>query len=89
MDNANKYVNAYLKLLQGSKQLAQKAWNYANDCHRTVSVVCFPPNVIASAAIYLAARMIDYPLPSLEWWKIFGTREDDLKYVCASILHLY
>ena len=77
--NAHKYIYFYLKLLKGSKQLAQKSWNYVNDAYRTVVVVCFPPNVIACSAIYLAARMIDFPLPSnIEWWKIFGVKFEDI-----------
>ena len=53
-------------------------------------IVCFPPNVVACSAIYLAARVMNYPLPkSLEWWKIFGVRFLDMQYVMASILELY
>lgn len=77
-DNAHKYVHFYLRLMKGSKQLAQSAWNYVNDCYKTVCVACFPPNVIASAAIYLASCAIDFPLPDLEWWKIFGAKIEDI-----------
>ncbi|CDW77457.1 cyclin l1 [Stylonychia lemnae] len=88
--NVHKYIYFYLKVLNGSKQLAQKAWNYVNDCYRTIVVVCFPPNVVASSAIYLAAKMMNYPLPqNLEWWKIFGVKFEDIEYVVASILELY
>lgn len=59
-------------------------------------IVCFPPNVVACAAIYLAGRVINYPFPSdphsnewLPWWKIFGASIEDIEYVAASILELY
>ena len=51
---------------------------YINDSYRTICIVCFPPNVVAASAIYLASRIIDYPLPNLEWWKIFGANFDDM-----------
>lgn len=52
--------------------------------------MCFPPNVVACSAIYLAARMMDYPLPrNLEWWKIFGVKFEDMEYVVSAVLELY
>jgi len=63
--NVHQYLYFYLRdVLKGSKQLAQKAWNYVNDAYRTTVIVCFPPNVVACAAIYLAGRVINYPFPS-------------------------
>mmetsp|Transcript_48815 Transcript_48815/g.35930 ORF Transcript_48815/g.35930 Transcript_48815/m.35930 type:complete len:80 (+) Transcript_48815:773-1012(+) len=69
--------------------MAQKAWSFVNDCHQTVSVLCFPPNVIASAAIYFAACELKFPLPALEWWKVFGANLEDIKYVCADVMNLF
>jgi hypothetical protein len=37
----------------------------------------------------MAACMIDYPLPELEWWKIFGVKFEDIQYVCSSLIELY
>lgn len=94
----HKYLYFFLKsLLKGStKALAQSAWNFANDSYRTVCIVQFPPNVIACACIYLATRVLEYPMPiepasgeQLPWWKIVGVSWEDLSYVAASILELY
>ncbi|TNV79459.1 hypothetical protein FGO68_gene433 [Halteria grandinella] len=104
--NVHKYVYFYLnkvllKHADGNipllgKTLAQKAWNIVNDCYRTTCIVSFPPNVIACSAIYLAARLVDYPFPSdpetkhwLPWWTIFGASIEDMEYVTASILEIY
>jgi hypothetical protein len=82
-------------VLKGSKQLVQKSWDYVNEAYKTVCVVQFPPNVIASACIYLAARVLNYPLPidpstnnHLPWWTILGVTFDDMTYVAASIHEL-
>ena len=86
----HKYIYFYLRVLDGNKALAQKAWNYVNDSYRTVCVVCFPPNVIACACVYLASRVLDYPLPNdLEWWRVFGVKAEDMEYAAASILEVY
>lgn len=45
--------------------------------------------MIAASAIYIAAAFMDYPLPNLEWWKIFGVKFEDMEYVMADILNLY
>jgi hypothetical protein len=44
---------------------------------------------VAASAIYLAARFMNFPLPKLEWWKIFGVIIEDINYVSAEILNLY
>lgn len=67
-----------MKLLKGNKKLAQKAWNYINDAYKTTSVINFPPNVIATSALYMAIQVLDFPLPDLEWWKIFGVKFEDI-----------
>eukprot|EP00347_Sterkiella_histriomuscorum_P007354 403349268 len=88
--NVHKFIYFYLRVLDGTKQLAQKAWNYVNDAYKTTVVVCFPPNVVACSAIYLASKIMNYPFPKgIEWWKIFGVKFEDIEYVSASILELY
>lgn len=64
-----KYLWEYIKLLQGTNRLRQKAWNYINDALKTVAIVCFPPSYIAVASIEMAARSLNYGLPDCEWYK--------------------
>ena len=63
VDTAYKYLCEYIKVLQATNRVRQKAWSYLNDAYKTVVVVCFPPNAVAVAVIYMAARSLNYGLP--------------------------
>ncbi len=39
IDTAYKYLCEYIKILQGTNILRQKAWNYINDAYKAVAVV--------------------------------------------------
>ncbi|CAG8691262.1 5964_t:CDS:2 [Ambispora leptoticha] len=59
----------------GAKKLAQSAWAIVNDSLRTPLCLRHRPNVIASAAIYIAAklsnvRLNDDPSQGQTWWSI-------------------
>ena len=75
VDLPYKYLWEYIRILQGTNRLRQKAWNYINDAYRTVAVVCFPPNQIAVTAIEMAARNLNYGLPDWAWYKVFGVKD--------------
>lgn len=45
-----------LQVLQCEKDMAQKAWNYLNDSLRLDCCVRFKAELVACAAIYMAAR---------------------------------
>jgi len=70
----HKFILNFLKILNqtSSKELAQRAWNYLNDGLRTNICLRFPPPVIATAAIYMAARDLAVPLPEepKPWWEL-------------------
>ncbi|CAG8557815.1 10745_t:CDS:2 [Ambispora gerdemannii] len=59
----------------GAKKLAQSAWAIVNDSLRTPLCLRHRPHVIASAAIYIAAklsnvRLNDDPSQGQTWWSI-------------------
>lgn len=89
-----KFFLNYLNVLQIAKHktLPQVSWNNLNDCMRTVACVRFPPEVLASAAIYRASKSLNISLPEapVPWWVLFNATLDDIKSVCALIddLHL-
>lgn len=89
MSHPHKYILNYIRMLKGNKYLAQKAWNYINDSYRSPLCVFYRPNVVAAAAIYLAARTLDFPLPELEWWLVFDAPWTEIEEICAEILFLY
>lgn len=61
-----------------------------NDSFRTNVFVRFPPETIACACIYLAARKLQIALPnSPAWYLLFGAQESEIQAVCVSILQLY
>ena len=84
-----RYLYYYLKVLKLNKVFAQKAWNYINDIFRTSICVSFPSYVLAAAAIYLASRVLDYPLPEVEWWLAFDCKMEELKEIASEALKLY
>ena len=61
-----------------------------NDSFRTNAFVRYPPETIACACIYLAARALQIVLPkSPPWFQIFGATEEEIQDICLSILRLY
>ena len=64
--------------------------NYMNDSFRTNVFVRYSPETIACACIFLAARKLQFCLPSNPpWFALFDAREDDLKDISLEILRLY
>lgn len=68
-------------ILKGNRNLAQVAWNFVNDSLRTTICLQFKPQLIASAAIYLASKFLKYQLPEGKkpWWEVFDARITDLE----------
>ncbi|XP_069069390.1 cyclin-L1 isoform X2 [Pleurodeles waltl] len=88
----HKIIVMYLQVLECERNetLVQTAWNYMNDCLRTNVFVRFPPETIACACIYLAARALQIALPTRpHWFVLFGATEDDIQEVCLTTLKLY
>ncbi|RXN09942.1 cyclin-L1 isoform X2 [Labeo rohita] len=68
----------------------QPILNYMNDTLRTNVFVRFEPETIACACIYLAARVLQIPLPSKpHWYLVFGASKEDIKEICISTMKLY
>lgn len=92
IEHPHKYLLYYIKLLDGTNELAKSAWNYLNDSMRIDLCLRFAPQVIASSAIYLAAEKIQYYLPSETnccWWDVFDSNLHDIQMINSEILSLY
>ncbi|XP_051555096.1 cyclin-L1-like isoform X1 [Myxocyprinus asiaticus] len=88
----HKIVVMYLQVLECEKNqmLVQTAWNFMNDALRTDAFVKSEPETIACACIYLAARVLQIPLPSRpHWYLLFGATKEDIKDICISTIKLY
>ncbi|EGG15128.1 cyclin [Cavenderia fasciculata] len=87
----HKYILSYMKLLDRSNELAQKAWNFLNDSMRTTLCVQYKPESISAAAIFMAARMLKVKLPEhpYAWWEIFDTTHDEIESISFDIYNLY
>nr|DBA26115.1 TPA: hypothetical protein GDO54_010413 [Pyxicephalus adspersus] len=88
----HKIIVMYLQVLECEKNqtLVQTAWNYMNDCLRTNVFVRFDAETIACACIYLAARVLQIPLPNKpHWFLLFGANEENMQEICFTALRLY
>lgn len=58
---------------------------------RTTLCVRYPPEIVAVGCIYVAARMLQIPLPEEPepWWELFDATIYDIEEVCRSVLSLY
>jgi hypothetical protein len=91
MDHPHKFILYYIKILNGSKELAQKAWGYINDSLRIDLCTRFLPEVIACSAIFLSARQLQIKLPTTPkpWWELFEVKEEQMHQICLELLDLY
>ena len=93
MDHPHKYILYFIKVLNGNEALANEAWSYLNDSMRLDVSLHYEAQTIACAAIYLAARKVDFPLPEDAatgvWWEVFGAETTDMDKICTEILGLY
>ena len=94
IEHAHRFILFYVKLLDGDAELAQEAWAYCNDSLRTDLQLRSKAEVIACAAVKLAAAKLQRTLPSLEkdgvdWWAAFGVDGAELERAAAEITALY
>ncbi|EGZ05102.1 hypothetical protein PHYSODRAFT_320213 [Phytophthora sojae] len=86
----HKFVLYYVKVLDGSPQLAQQAWGYINDSLRADLCVRYSAQVIACAAIFLASRFQRVALPERPpWYQLFDVDQAQLYAVSVAIMELY
>ncbi|KAG7381940.1 hypothetical protein PHYPSEUDO_005467 [Phytophthora pseudosyringae] len=89
-EHPHKFVLYYVKVLDGSSELAQQAWGYINDSLRTDLCVRYKAPVIACAAIFLASRFQGVALPeSPPWYALFDVDKTQLYAVSVAIMELY
>ncbi|GAM17838.1 hypothetical protein SAMD00019534_010130 [Acytostelium subglobosum LB1] len=92
VDHPYKYLLEYIKLINGSKNLCQIAWNFINDSLRTNLCLRYPPILISYAAVFLASKFLNYPLSSegkKQWWEILNIKLEILEDIGNQILDLY
>jgi hypothetical protein len=63
IDHPHQYLLYIIKLIHGTQELAQVAWNYCNDSMKLNLEIRYNSAYIACAAIFLASREISFPLP--------------------------
>ena len=87
MEHPHKFILYYIQCLEGGHELAQKAWNYLNDSLRLDFCVRYKAQVIACAAIYMAARFLRLKLPdNPPWWELFDATKSELEVITIIIL---
>jgi hypothetical protein len=64
----HKFMLFFLKTLKVDREVAQVAWNVANDCYLTTAPLHYPPELLATSCIYLAYRLTQVPIPKVAWW---------------------
>jgi cyclin T len=92
VEHPYKYLLNYVKVIEGNRNLAQVAWNFVNDSLRTTLCLQFRPQLIASAAIYLASKFLKIQLTKpgeKPWWEVFDAKIEDLEEISNQILDLY
>uniref|UniRef100_M4BAF8 Cyclin-like domain-containing protein n=1 Tax=Hyaloperonospora arabidopsidis (strain Emoy2) TaxID=559515 RepID=M4BAF8_HYAAE len=89
-EHPHKYVLYYVKVLDGSSELAQQAWGYINDSLRRDICVRYKAQVTACAAIFLASRFQRVVLPEHPpWYSLFDVEKAELYAVSVAIMELY
>ncbi|KAF9533482.1 cyclin-like protein [Crepidotus variabilis] len=84
----------YLRVLEltNREDVCTKAWGYLNDAHQTPVYALYQVPTIVCAAILLATRQLQIPLPSEPpacWWELFDADWEDVWSVGGSIMRLY
>ena len=89
-EHAHKFLLYFVRLLGGGPDLAQAAWSHLNDSLHRDLCLRHPPEAIACAAIYLAARRTGFPLPQhVPWSEVFGTPMPVVATIAGASLELY
>ncbi|KAG0271348.1 hypothetical protein BGZ95_000848 [Linnemannia exigua] len=86
------YIIKFVKIMQGSKQLACQAWGIARDSYKIGVCLEYPPHAIAAGSIYLASKLLGEPFPDLikgkPWMKALRTRSIDVEDFSHQMLDL-
>lgn len=68
------------------KSFMQTAWNYVNDSFASAVCLQYRPQLVAAAAIYLAAK--NHRI-EIKWWQATNVNMDDLKGAVDQILESF
>ena len=85
--------------IQGTRELAQVAWNFTNDSLKSAVVVLgFAPRAIAAAAVSLAAQYVQQgesalprcgPNKELPWYTAFKVEHASVESIKEQIIEMY
>jgi len=90
VDHPHKFILNYINVLEAGEKVAQKAWSYLNDSLRIPKVIEIKPEVMACAAIFLAARQLQVKLPDHPpWFSLFQATKEEIQNVSKMIMELY
>jgi len=99
VEHAYRPLLAYVKSIQGTRDLAQIAWNFINDSLRTTICLQHAPRCLAAASAHLAAKYLathtkrDFKLPDNpqggKWYSSFQVSEDVIEDIAKQILAMY
>lgn len=84
----HKFILYFVRRLEvNNKKFHQIAWSYCNDSCRLDLCIRYAAEVIACAAIHMAARDCEIPLPELPkpWWEAFVGQDVDIANLCNAI----
>ena len=59
------------KSLEVSTEVVQCGWSVILDSYLCNKRKCYPPPLLAVAALYIALRLLQAPEPRKEWWRVF------------------
>lgn len=84
------YMVNYLQVMGivDNKNLVQRAWTHVNGLLWTVMPTTQQPNVLACAAIYLAAREEKVRMPP-HWMCVVDCSEDDVSQIATQLDNFY
>lgn len=94
-------MRAYLGKGQAEKSITQAAWNFLNDSFRTYIHVRYDPREIATAALFLSAKLHNHKLPDgttkdiasgkrlLAWHEMFRVDLYRTEEICTMLLDMY
>jgi hypothetical protein len=63
-----KFMLMFLKTLKAEKEIVQLSVNYLNDSYLGTAPLHYPPELLATACIYLAYKSTQVPMPRVAWW---------------------
>lgn len=75
--------------LSGDRCISRRLPSASDSATRTPLCCSHQPDLIAAAAIFLAARALGLKLPAPSLWEALGVRIEEVREVAAVIMGLY